>query len=83
MPHLLVAGQTASGKSVMINSLLCSLLYRNSPSQMKLILVTLSKLNCRVTKDIPHLITPIITRPDKTLSALKWAEKKWSAATRY
>jgi len=73
MPHLLIAGQTNSGKSVMINTLLCSLLYRNSPSQMKLILVDPKQVEMTRYKDIPHLITPIITQPDKSISALKWA----------
>ena len=73
MPHLLVAGQTKSGKSVMINTLLCSLLYRNSPSQMKLILVDPKQVEMARYKDIPHLLTPIITQPEKTISALKWA----------
>lgn len=73
MPHLLVAGQTNSGKSVMINTLLCSLLYRNSPSQMKLILVDPKQVEMARYKDIPHLLTPIITQPEKTISALKWA----------
>lgn len=73
MPHLLIAGQTNSGKSVMINTLLCSLLYRNSPSQMKLILVDPKQVEMSRYKDIPHLLTPIITQPEKTISALKWA----------
>ena len=73
MPHLLVAGQTNSGKSVMINTLLCSLLYRNSPSQMKLIMVDPKQVEMARYQDIPHLLTPIITEPEKTVSALKWA----------
>lgn len=73
MPHLLIAGQTGAGKSVMINSLLCSLLYRNSPSQMKLILVDPKQVEMSRYKDIPHLLTPIITQPEKAISALKWA----------
>lgn len=72
MPHLLVAGQTNSGKSVMINTLLCSLLYRNSPSQMKLILVDPKQVEMARYQDIPHLLAPIITDPEKTVSALKW-----------
>lgn len=73
MPHLLVAGQTNSGKSVMINTLLCSLLYRNSPSQMKLILVDPKQVEMARYQDIPHLLTPIITNPEKIVSALKWS----------
>ena len=73
MPHLLVAGQTGSGKSVMINTLLTSLLYRNSPSEMKLILVDPKQVEMAPYEDIPHLLTPIITEPEKTISALKWA----------
>jgi S-DNA-T family DNA segregation ATPase FtsK/SpoIIIE len=73
MPHLLVAGQTGSGKSVMINTLLTSLLYRNSPSDMKLILVDPKQVEMAPYADIPHLLTPVIVEPEKTISALKWA----------
>ncbi|MDN5835234.1 MAG: DNA translocase FtsK [bacterium] len=73
MPHLLIAGQTGSGKSVMINTLLTSLLYRNSPSEMKLILVDPKTVEMAPYEDIPHLLTPVITEPEKTISALKWA----------
>lgn len=73
MPHLLIAGQTGSGKSVMINTLLTSLLYHNSPSEMKLILVDPKEVEMAAYQDIPHLLTPIISEPDKTISALKWA----------
>lgn len=73
MPHLLVAGQTGSGKSVMINDILTSLLYRNSPSDMKLILVDPKQVELKPYDDIPHLLTPVITEPEKCISALKWA----------
>ena len=73
MPHLLIAGQTGSGKSVMINTLLTSLLYRNSPSDMKLILVDPKQVEMAPYEDIPHLLSPVITEPEKTISALKWA----------
>jgi len=73
MPHLLIAGQTGSGKSVMINTLLTSLLYRNAPSEMKLILVDPKRVEMAPYADIPHLLTPVIVEPEKTISALKWA----------
>ncbi len=73
MPHLLIAGQTGSGKSVMINTLLTSLLYRNSPSDMKLILVDPKQVEMAPYQDIPHLLAPIITKPEECISALKWA----------
>jgi S-DNA-T family DNA segregation ATPase FtsK/SpoIIIE len=73
MPHLLIAGQTGSGKSVMINTLLTSLLYRNSPSDLKLILVDPKQVEMALYHDIPHLLSPIITEPEKCISALKWA----------
>lgn len=73
MPHLLIAGQTGAGKSVMINTLLTSLLYRNSPSDLKLILVDPKQVEMNLYKDIPHLLSPVINEPEKCISALKWA----------
>ncbi len=73
MPHLLIAGTTGSGKSVMTNTLITSLLYRNAPSDMKLIIVDPKQVEMAQYNDIPHLLTPIITATDKALSAMKWA----------
>lgn len=73
MPHLLIAGQTGAGKSVMINTLLTSLLYRNGPSDLKLILVDPKQVEMALYKDIPHLLAPVINEPTKCISALKWA----------
>ena len=73
MPHLLIAGTTGSGKSVMTNTLITSLLYRNSPSDMKLIIVDPKQVEMAQYQDIPHLLTPIITQTEKALSAMKWA----------
>jgi len=73
MPHILVAGQTGSGKSVMINTILTSMLYRNSPSDLKLILVDPKQVELKPYDKIPHLLTPVITEPEKCISALKWA----------
>jgi S-DNA-T family DNA segregation ATPase FtsK/SpoIIIE len=73
MPHVLVAGQTGSGKSVMINTILTSLLYKNSPSDLKLILVDPKRVELKPYDGIPHLLTPVITEPEKCISALKWA----------
>lgn len=73
MPHLLIAGTTGSGKSVMTNTLISSLLYRNGPSDMKLIIVDPKQVEMAQYQDIPHLLTPIITQTDKALSAMKWA----------
>ncbi|HVE80911.1 MAG TPA: DNA translocase FtsK 4TM domain-containing protein [Candidatus Dormibacteraeota bacterium] len=73
MPHMLVAGATGSGKSIMINSILASLLYRNSPAQLKLILIDPKRVELSLYNDIPHLLTPVIVEPQKCISALKWA----------
>ena len=73
MPHLLIAGATGAGKSVMINTMLTTLLYRNSPAQLKLILVDPKRVELNLYNDIPHLLTPVIVEPDKAISALKWA----------
>ena len=73
MPHLLIAGTTGSGKSVMTNALISSLLFRNAPSDMKLIIVDPKQVEMAQYEDIPHLLTPIITSTEKALSAMKWA----------
>lgn len=73
MPHLLIAGATGSGKSIMINTLLMSMLYRNSPADLKLILVDPKRVELNLYDDIPHLLSPVITEPEKCISALKWA----------
>lgn len=73
MPHLLIAGATGTGKSVMINSFLTTLLYRNSPSDLKLILVDPKRVELSPYNNIPHLLAPVITEDEKTVSALKWA----------
>jgi len=73
MPHLLIAGTTGSGKSVMTNTLITSLLYRNAPSDMKLIIIDPKQVEMAQYNDIPHLLTPIITSVEKSLSAMKWA----------
>ncbi len=72
MPHLLVAGQTWSGKSVWMNWFLISMLYKFSPSELKMIMVDPKRVELSVYNWIPHLLTPVITNPDKALNALKW-----------
>ncbi|MEX0932233.1 MAG: DNA translocase FtsK 4TM domain-containing protein, partial [Candidatus Saccharimonadales bacterium] len=73
MPHALIAGATGSGKSVMINSFLLGLLYRNSPADLKLILVDPKRVELNLYDGIGHLLAPVITEPEKCISALKWA----------
>lgn len=72
-PHILIAGSTNQGKSVMINALLVSLLYRNSPSELKLILVDPKRVELSLYDGIPHLLCPVVYEPDQAISALKWA----------
>jgi S-DNA-T family DNA segregation ATPase FtsK/SpoIIIE len=72
MPHLLVAGATGSGKSVWINGLLLSLLYRYSPSELQLILVDMKRVELKLYDKVPHLLAPVITDAEKAINALKW-----------
>ena len=75
-PHLLVAGTTGSGKSVFINTLLASILYKFSPEDLRLILIDPKMLELSVYNDIAHLLTPVVTEPKKAIIALKWVCKE-------
>lgn len=70
LPHLLIAGTTGSGKSVGINAMILSLLYKNSPDQLRLLMIDPKMLEFSVYNDIPHLLTPVITKPKEAISAL-------------
>jgi DNA segregation ATPase FtsK/SpoIIIE, S-DNA-T family len=76
MPHLLAAGQTGSGKSVFMNGLICSLLYRFTPDELRMILVDPKFIEFRAYQDIPHLLLPVVDDPSQAATALKWAVRE-------
>lgn len=73
MPHLLISGATGSGKSICLNSIILSLLYQNSPDDLRLILVDPKKVEMTNYEGVPHLLAPVVTEVDKTINALRWA----------
>ncbi|WP_372096535.1 DNA translocase FtsK [Tistrella mobilis] len=82
MPHLLIAGTTGSGKSVGINAMILSLLYRLPPEQCRLIMVDPKMLELSVYDEIPHLLTPVVTDPNKAVAALKWVVREMESRYR-
>ena len=76
MPHLLIAGTTGSGKSVAVNTMIMSLLYRNTPSDVRFIMIDPKMLELSVYDGIPHLLSPVVTEPGKAVMALKWTVRE-------
>lgn len=78
MPHLLIAGSTGSGKSVCINTLIASILFKSTPEEVKLLLIDPKVVELSIYKNIPHLLVPVVTDPKKAAGALNWAVQEMS-----
>ena len=76
MPHLLIAGSTGSGKSVLINAMICSILYKSAPSEVKMLLIDPKRLELSFYEDIPHLLHPVVTDPKEASLALMWSVRE-------
>lgn len=81
MPHLLIAGSTGAGKSICIHSLMMSLIYRNTPEELRFLMIDPKRVELSVYNKLPHILTPVITDAKKTISALRWSIKEME--TRY
>jgi S-DNA-T family DNA segregation ATPase FtsK/SpoIIIE len=76
MPHLLIAGSTGTGKSVSVNAMLSSILFRATPEDVRLIMVDPKRLELGMYEDIPHLLTPVVVDPKQAANALRWAVRE-------
>ncbi len=76
MPHLLIAGSTGTGKSVGLNAMLTSILYRATPDEVRFIMIDPKRLELGMYEDIPHLLTPVVVEPKQAANALRWAVRE-------